>query len=1060
MDDNNEKQSLLLNTFHEKENELNCLYKIEEILNSPGVSLDEALEEVIKILPGGFQFPDEIGIEISFKDKSYKTNNFKFTNWLISAPIKVQYEEVGIISIAYQSKKNGDEDESFVNDEKKLLKTVANRLGHFALHQDLKNIFLDFKNVKDVSEKKHQSNWRVILNLLRSTNPPLFMRLTRKLLHVLCWNEIDEAQTLLEQSSIELTSAISEKKPGDDNRPLKKKKLNQYRQYIDSILKLASENMKDEEIYSRIEKWIMDDESSDLITTVESRSSTLANIADAIRKNYLVSPEKIKLSKSTIKGMRVSLLRRFFTDDLDFIKYAKDYVKLTDFYNLINKMIFPPFSHGSVGGKSSGMFLASKILKKKGEENELLSNIKIPKTYFVASDGVLAFMHYNNLEEVLEQKYKEIEEVRLEYGLIVQRFKNAEFPPQMLKGLASALDDFGNNPLVVRSSSLLEDQMGAAFSGKYKSLFLANQGTKQERLNALTDAIAEVYASTFGPDPLEYRDERGLLDFHEEMGIMIQEVVGKKVGRYFLPAYAGVAFSNNEFRWSPRLKREDGLIRLVPGLGTRAVDRTGNDYPMLITPGQPKLRINVTPIEKIKYSPKYIDVIDLEADEFDTIEITALLREYGNEFPAISQIVSIVDGDMIREPMGFGTDYSKSDLIVSFNGLLDNTNFVKKMSLILETLQNKLNTPVDIEFASDGDEFYLLQCRPQSFTIDSSPDEIPKSIDKNNILFQTNKFVSNGKVPEITHVVYVDPLKYAEIKDLEKMRIVGRIVGKINKILPKRKFILMGPGRWGSRGDIKLGVNVTYSDINNTAMLIEIAQKKGDYVPDLSFGTHFFQDLVETSIRYLPLYPDESDSIFNYKFFDESANLLTELLPDYSDFKDVVKVIDVKQATGDKILKILLNAEEEIGIAILDESGGKEDTTKRKIEYIEERHMDHSKWRMNIAENICDNLDFDRFGIGGVYIFGSTKDATAVPKSDINLLVYSSLNVKHRVELDAWFDGWSLCISEINFCRTGVKSSGLLDVHYVTDEDIKNKDSYAIKIEGITNAVKPLKIKK
>ena len=96
-------------------------------------------------------------------------------------------------------------------------------------------------------------------------------------------------------------------------------------------------------------------------------------------------------------------------------------------------------------------------------------------------------------------------------------------------------------PIIVRSSSLLEDLTGAAFSGKYKSLFLGNQGPKTEQLAALMDAIAEVYASVFGPDPTEYRTERGLLDVHEEMGILIQEVVGTRVGPYYFPAFAGVA---------------------------------------------------------------------------------------------------------------------------------------------------------------------------------------------------------------------------------------------------------------------------------------------------------------------------------------------------------------------------------------------------------------------------------------------------------------------------------------------------------------------------------------
>ena len=154
-----------------------------------------------------------------------------------------------------------------------------------------------------------------------------------------------------------------------------------------------------------------------------------------------------------------------------------------------------------------------------------------------------------------------------------------------MKGLAVALDDIGDKPLIVRSSSLLEDRIGSAFSGKYKSLFLANRGSKRDRLAAVCDAVAEVYASTFSPDPIEYRAERGLLDLHEEMGIMIQEVVGTQVGRYYLPAFGGVAFSNNEFRWSPRISREDGLVRLVPGLGTRAVDRLERRLPRPVFAG-------------------------------------------------------------------------------------------------------------------------------------------------------------------------------------------------------------------------------------------------------------------------------------------------------------------------------------------------------------------------------------------------------------------------------------------------------------------------------------------
>ncbi len=194
-------------------------------------------------------------------------------------------------------------------------------------------------------------------------------------------------------------------------------------------------------------------------------------------------------------------------------------------------------------------------MRRSTEYGDVLHGIKVPKTWYLTSDAILSFIEHNQLDDVHNHKYLELEQIRREYPHLVQVFKHSQFPPELAQGVGLALDDFGDVPLIVRSSSLLEDRTGAAFSGKYKSLFLANQGARPERLGALMDAIAEVYASVFGPDPIEYRANRGLLDFHEEMGIMIQEVVGTRVGPYYLPAFAGVAFSHNEFRWSPRIRR-------------------------------------------------------------------------------------------------------------------------------------------------------------------------------------------------------------------------------------------------------------------------------------------------------------------------------------------------------------------------------------------------------------------------------------------------------------------------------------------------------------------------
>jgi hypothetical protein len=1042
----------------ERAKELNCLYTIEDSLNRSDISLRQAFHTVINAIPPGWQFPNVCKAKLIYGDIVYQTSDFEETKWTISSDIVVQERVVGRISVFYLEEMPAAEYGPFLRGEKKLLDTIAERLGHFILHQKLKNVFNEFRTVRETVHGTSKGEWRIVLDMIRKTDPNLFMSLMRKMLHLLCWKGVEEAEMLMKHTSIARRSG-EEGSVEDENKPLKVKKIVNYDQYVETIQRLADENLPDDIILTRIQKWIQEDKSSSLVKVVETQDTSLTEIADAIRKYYHLAPEKFELPPSTIKGLRVSLLRRFFTEQLDFISIAKEYVKLTDFYKLIDKMIFPPGSHGKLGGKSAGLFLAYHILLNESENNELLKEIKTPKTWYLTSDGVLYFMHHNNLEEVLEQKYKDIDEVRIEYPHIVQLFKNSEFPPDVVKGLSVALDDLGENPLVVRSSSLLEDQMGAAFSGKYKSLFLANQGTKQQRLSALMDAIAEVYASTFSPDPIEYRSERGLLDFHEEMGVMIQEVVGKRVGDYFLPAFAGVAFSNNEFRWSPRIKREDGLVRIVAGLGTRAVDRLSDDYPVLVSPGQPKLKVNVSPEEMIWYSPKKIDVINLKTNEFESISISKLIQECGNKYPAFEKVFSVLQGSMLRQPMKIDIMDDKSEYIVTFDGLISKTDFLKKIDAILKTLQSKIKTPVDIEFANDGNDFYLLQCRPQSYSGVLTSDPIPKEIPEDRILFTANKHVSNGKVPEITHVVYVDGQNYSELSDRNKMLQVGRAIGKLNKLLPKRKFILMGPGRWGSRGDIKLGVSVTYSDINNTAMLIEIARKKGNYVPDLSFGTHFFQDLVEASIRYLPLYPDSSGNIFNERFLRNSKNIFSELVPEFNYLEDTIKVVDVLEMTGGSILKVLMNAELDEAVGMFSKPSNEISIEKESKEIIEHHPSDHWRWRMKMAEKIASELDGERFGVKGLYIFGSTKNAVSGPGSDIDLIAHIDSSKCDIEKLNVWFEGWSLCLSEMNYLRTGYKSQGLLDVHYVSDDDIKNKNSFASKIGAITDAARPLRLK-
>ena len=872
------------------------------------------------------------------------------------------------------------------------------------------------------------------------------------MMNLLYWSGVHEAGNLLKDADD--TEDDDSKENLDDNKPLAKMK---FREITDEVFRIAADHLSEEEILSRLEKWIQEDKSSYLLRKLEDQGSSLNDISDALRRYISHLPDYTELANELDESLRVSLTRRFLSDNLSFIGIAKKYISIQDFNEIFQTIIYTANSHGKLGGKSSGLFLASNILKE--VVPEIRAKIKIPKTWYIASDGLMDFIHYNNLEEVFEQKYKDMDIIRQEYPYIVQLFKNSSFSPDMLKNLSMMLEEFSDIPLVVRSSTLLEDGIGAAFSGKYKSLFIANQGSKQKRLEELTSAIAEVYASVFNTDPIEYRAERGLLDYNEQMGIIVQEVVGKKVGKYYMPAFAGVAFSHNEFRWSPRIKREDGLLRLVPGLGTRAVDRIGDDYPILVAPGIPGLRVNITIEEIVKYSPKKVDVINLESGSFQTIDIEELLKEYGNDYPASNNIFSIYkNGDISKS---FFVDYQEeyNNSVVTFDGLIKNTTFVKDIHTILNTLKKSLGHPIDIEFASDGDDLYLLQCRTQSLFGSASPSPIPKDVPAEQIIFTANKHISNGRIPDITHVVYVDPDSYGDIFDLKTLQEVGRAVGKLNKILPKHQFILMGPGRWGSRGDIKLGVNVTYSDINNTAVLIEIAKKKGNYVPDLSFGTHFFQDLVEASIKYIPLYPDDAKITFNEMFLKNSNNILKELLPEFDYLSDTVKVIDVYKRTEGKILKILLNSDLDEALAYLTAPSGISEELTAINDVEEKRSDDHWKWRLRMSEKIASEIDPARFGVLACYVFGSTKNATAGPGSDIDMLIHFRGSDEQRKELETWLQGWGKCLAEMNFLKTGYELSTLLDVHIITDEDIKNKNSYAVKIGAVTDSARELKLK-
>jgi hypothetical protein len=182
---------------------------------------------------------------------------------------------------------------------------------------------------------------------------------------------------------------------------------------------------------------------------------------------------------------------------------------------------------------------------------------------------------------------------------------------------------------------------------------------------------------------------------------------------------------------------------------------------------------------------------------------------------------------------------------------------------------------------------------------DTGPIKIPADLPAERVLFRSNRTISGGLTPPLRYLLFVDPLRYAAAASLELRKTIGRIVGKINEqpSVKSNGVIMMGPGRWGSN-NIDLGVNVTYADINNTKVLVEMASEEAGQLPEVSYGTHFFLDLVEANIIYMPVYPGDPEAAFNRTLFDSLPNVLTDLLPEAGRYREVVRVFDLPKSTG------------------------------------------------------------------------------------------------------------------------------------------------------------------
>jgi len=629
-------------------------------------------------------------------------------------------------------------------------------------------------------------------------------------------------------------------------------------------------------------------------------------------------PEERTALEHHLTELKVTLIRRIISDQLAYINIAKRWFTVADLADIYQHRM----GFGRIGGKSAGMLLAARILNEVAD-TELKACIHIPESYYLGSDLMYIFMAMNGLMHWNDQKYKPEDQIRAEYPQIRAEFQAGEFPPEVSAELKTILDQIGPHPLIVRSSSQLEDNFGTSFAGKYDSNFCPNQGTSEENLQAVVNAIARTYASTFKPEALLYRRSKGLQDYDERMSILIQVVQGERWGRYYFPFGAGVAFSRNIYRWAPQIRREDGFVRLVWGLGTRAVERVGNDYPRLVALSHPNLQPDDSSEAIRYYSQQFVDVIDLEENAFKTLPIRQVLN---SRYPSLRFLAQIEQDGYFSTPRSRVMEADIPRLAVTFDYLLERTPFPALLSRMLRLLEEHCLSAVDVEFTAHVVDptavrpevkISLLQCRPQSSLKTSQPvHRLPENLGHEDIIFSSHFIVPQGYLPKIRYVIFVPAEKYFSLPSVAARNSLSRIISRLNSELGKKSFICVGPGRWGTT-NTDLGVYVSYADICNAGALVELAGKEVSPAPEPSLGTHFFLDLMEAQIYPVAVRLDEEDTIFNRKFFYDTPNCLRDWVEVNDELADCVRVIDVAAYRSAHYLAVVMDDEKGQAIGYL-----------------------------------------------------------------------------------------------------------------------------------------------
>ena len=611
--------------------------------------------------------------------------------------------------------------------------------------------------------------------------------------------------------------------------------------------------------------------------------------------------ERIKwgeVSSAEEKKLVEKLCRLVLSRDERFLVLLKETFSLRDLLYLKSRLI----GSGFIGGKAVGMLLARNILLEDGQTDwsQLLEQ---HDSYYVGSDVFYTYLVQNGLWKLRMEQRKPDKYLEAAAEL-KERILIGRFPENIREQFLRMLEYFGQSPIIVRSSSLLEDGFGNAFAGKYESFFCINQGTPEQRYFQFEEAVRKIFASTMNENALAYRLKRGLADQDEQMALLVQRVSGSYRQEYFFPDVAGVGYSYNTYVWDREMDPKAGMLRVVAGLGTRAVNRMEGDYARIIALDNPLLKPYAGLQNFKQFSQHEVDLLDIAANSLQTMPLCSLAdSKYKMRLSDIAER----DYETERIVKELRMD-CREEWIITFDVLSSKTNFPQVMQKMMKTLEKIYRYPVDIEFTVNftedgGYRINLLQCRPLQVEGLKARVEIPVDIEADRVLFKSVANFMGGNIHKrVKRVIFVEPQIYSRLSETRKYE-VARTVGRLNRLIGDKEVLpvmLLGPGRWGTTTP-SLGIPVSFAEINNMTVLGEVAYISAGYAPEVSFGTHFFQDLVESEIFYVALFPEREGVVLQSGLLDEYPNILPDLLPQCSSLQDVIRVHDIGAEAGKKL---------------------------------------------------------------------------------------------------------------------------------------------------------------